>query len=227
MGRFVHFGRQQMIRFTCEACGKSLNVADKLAGKRGKCPGCGGVVNVPGPGAPPPDAQCAASPQPQPPGPQDPLSMMAATAPAPPPRTAASPADRLDCDTKTVLRPLYRAKGWLMFSGILVIIGGGLYMVMAVLGLMAQVAARGQGPQLLLPLLFVLIGGVALWIGIMAVQASASFAKAARSGSRASARRATGKLAALITTVAVVQLIGVVLGVAGFGIAMAVGMARF
>lgn len=28
-------------------CGKSLNVPDKLAGKKGKCPACGAVLNIP------------------------------------------------------------------------------------------------------------------------------------------------------------------------------------
>jgi biopolymer transport protein ExbD len=38
-----------MIRFRCDGCGKQLKVADSLAGKRGKCPRCGAVVNVPKP----------------------------------------------------------------------------------------------------------------------------------------------------------------------------------
>ncbi len=38
-----------MIRFRCDGCGKHLKVADSLAGKRGKCPRCGAVVNVPTP----------------------------------------------------------------------------------------------------------------------------------------------------------------------------------
>jgi len=35
------------ITVKCEACGKTLKVKDELAGKRGKCPGCGAVVHVP------------------------------------------------------------------------------------------------------------------------------------------------------------------------------------
>ncbi len=34
------------IRVECD-CGKSLNVPDKLAGKKGKCPACGAVLNIP------------------------------------------------------------------------------------------------------------------------------------------------------------------------------------
>ena len=35
------------ITVECEYCGKVLHVKDRLAGKRGKCPGCGHVVKVP------------------------------------------------------------------------------------------------------------------------------------------------------------------------------------
>ena len=35
------------IRFKCGECGRVLNVKDGLAGKKGKCPGCGGVIEVP------------------------------------------------------------------------------------------------------------------------------------------------------------------------------------
>jgi hypothetical protein len=34
------------IHVECD-CGKSLNVPDKLAGKKGKCPACGAVLNIP------------------------------------------------------------------------------------------------------------------------------------------------------------------------------------
>ena len=34
------------IRFNCQ-CGRELNVKDAMAGKKGKCPGCGAVINVP------------------------------------------------------------------------------------------------------------------------------------------------------------------------------------
>ncbi len=53
------------IHVECD-CGKSLNVPDKLAGKKGKCPACGAVLNIPAKGgdeelememsAPPPKA---------------------------------------------------------------------------------------------------------------------------------------------------------------------------
>jgi hypothetical protein len=35
------------IKFPCPKCEKPLRVKDELAGKRGKCPGCGSMVNVP------------------------------------------------------------------------------------------------------------------------------------------------------------------------------------
>jgi len=35
------------IRLTCPECGKELSVRDELAGRRGKCPGCGGIITVP------------------------------------------------------------------------------------------------------------------------------------------------------------------------------------
>ncbi len=36
------------IPVTCEACGKSLKVPDKLAGKKAKCPKCQEVIRIPG-----------------------------------------------------------------------------------------------------------------------------------------------------------------------------------
>jgi len=35
------------IGFACIGCGKELTVRDELAGKKGKCPGCGMIVSVP------------------------------------------------------------------------------------------------------------------------------------------------------------------------------------
>lgn len=40
------------IPVTCPSCGHQTNAKDSAAGKRGKCPKCGGIVQVPG--APPP-----------------------------------------------------------------------------------------------------------------------------------------------------------------------------
>jgi len=37
-----------VIKFACSKCGKPIRVDDKHAGKKGKCPGCGEVVVVPG-----------------------------------------------------------------------------------------------------------------------------------------------------------------------------------
>lgn len=39
------------IRFSC-ACGKAFHLKDELAGKKGKCPQCGEVLNIPHPPAP-------------------------------------------------------------------------------------------------------------------------------------------------------------------------------
>lgn len=36
------------IPVTCEACGKSLKVPDKLAGKKAKCPKCREIIRIPG-----------------------------------------------------------------------------------------------------------------------------------------------------------------------------------
>ena len=36
-----------MISFQCPACGKKLKVKDEFAGKKGKCPKCGNVINIP------------------------------------------------------------------------------------------------------------------------------------------------------------------------------------
>ncbi|MCE9583535.1 MAG: hypothetical protein K8T20_13700, partial [Planctomycetes bacterium] len=42
-----------MIELSC-SCGKKINVPDTLAGKKGKCPGCGSVIEVPAAPPPPP-----------------------------------------------------------------------------------------------------------------------------------------------------------------------------
>ena len=36
-----------MIKFSCDNCGYKIGAKDEKAGKRGKCPGCGGVIVVP------------------------------------------------------------------------------------------------------------------------------------------------------------------------------------
>ncbi len=36
-----------MISFACAGCGKQVKVKDELAGKQGKCPGCGQAITVP------------------------------------------------------------------------------------------------------------------------------------------------------------------------------------
>lgn len=42
------------IKFHCAACGRRLAVPKNLAGRRAKCPECGGAVQIPGASAPPP-----------------------------------------------------------------------------------------------------------------------------------------------------------------------------
>jgi hypothetical protein len=42
------------IEFNCPSCGYSIKAPDKGAGRKGKCPGCGGVVTVPAVSASPP-----------------------------------------------------------------------------------------------------------------------------------------------------------------------------
>jgi hypothetical protein len=54
-----------MIRVSCPSCGKSLRIADELAGKRGRCPGCNSAIRIPV--APAPDSKPARQPPPPPP----------------------------------------------------------------------------------------------------------------------------------------------------------------
>lgn len=44
-----------MIQFKCQRCGSSIKVADNLAGKKGKCPGCKETIEVPRPSSSPAD----------------------------------------------------------------------------------------------------------------------------------------------------------------------------
>jgi hypothetical protein len=43
------------IKFACEDCGKTYEVPDNLAGKKGRCKACGHVFHIPVPGGPPTD----------------------------------------------------------------------------------------------------------------------------------------------------------------------------
>src|SRR5262245_4400963 len=61
------------------ACGKTFAVKDEFAGRRAKCPGCGGVLTIPG-GAEVPVMAAAAPPPPPPP------PMARQSAPPPPAR---------------------------------------------------------------------------------------------------------------------------------------------
>ncbi|GAH58359.1 unnamed protein product, partial [marine sediment metagenome] len=42
----------EMIRFTCQHCGEPVRVPDTSGGKKGRCPFCKGVAEIPGPSAP-------------------------------------------------------------------------------------------------------------------------------------------------------------------------------
>jgi len=50
------------ISVQCTQCGKTLKVPDTMAGKRGKCPGCGAVIAIPGAGGMQPAASSAPAP---------------------------------------------------------------------------------------------------------------------------------------------------------------------
>ena len=79
-----------MIRFACDGCGKTINVAATAAGKRGKCPGCGTSVLVPTP-APMPVESRKKSPPPVPPSAARPAPIRASAVPLPPTSPQQSP----------------------------------------------------------------------------------------------------------------------------------------
>src|SRR5262249_57081102 len=73
------------IKFSCPHCKCTMTVADALAGKRGKCPKCKGVISVPAPApVPPPPVLNKPNPAPAPPIPGPTGNGMPAP-PAPPP----------------------------------------------------------------------------------------------------------------------------------------------
>ena len=43
-----------MIRFTCEHCSRNVRVADKFGGKKGRCPYCKEVIEIPAQSEPEP-----------------------------------------------------------------------------------------------------------------------------------------------------------------------------
>jgi len=73
-----------MIRFSCRQCGKGVRVPDTFAGKKGRCPFCKVVMDIPSPtGASPEDALAAlagaadeqdSTPPPRPPSSLDDIS---------------------------------------------------------------------------------------------------------------------------------------------------------
>jgi hypothetical protein len=50
----------------CPGCTRTLRVPENLAGQRGKCPACGGFLDIPGADAPPPEAAYSLQPPPPP-----------------------------------------------------------------------------------------------------------------------------------------------------------------
>ncbi|MCJ7771959.1 MAG: zinc-ribbon domain-containing protein [Desulfobacterales bacterium] len=52
------------MRFNCPKCGKTLKVADEMAGKRGRCPGCKTTVTIPQPDKKPPQVKVQKPPTP-------------------------------------------------------------------------------------------------------------------------------------------------------------------
>jgi len=61
-----------MIQFQCPHCGQKMQVDDAHAGRRGTCPGCKQVVEIPGLAAPQPPAGSAPGAAPGSPGPAEP-----------------------------------------------------------------------------------------------------------------------------------------------------------
>ena len=56
------------IEFGCPSCQQMVRVADAAAGKKGKCPRCGTIVQIPGPAAAAPVVAAAPKPKPAKPG---------------------------------------------------------------------------------------------------------------------------------------------------------------
>jgi DNA-directed RNA polymerase subunit RPC12/RpoP len=67
------------IEFACSSCQQTVRVADAAAGKKGKCPKCGTILDIPNASPTAPGASAAAAPRPKP-------------APAAAPRSAPKPA---------------------------------------------------------------------------------------------------------------------------------------
>ena len=85
--------------------------------------------------------------------------------------------------------PLYNAKGWLKFLGILAIINGALT-ALSIVG--------------------VLIAWLPIWMGVLAVQASGRYRDAIEAGDREAATEASRKLQTAITVAGVAALVWLV-----------------
>ncbi len=87
-----------MITFDCDTCGHSVRVKDEFAGRKGKCPKCGAVLQIPG-DAPEPEpvtAESASEATPVAPPvradePPDPLAQLAQSAARPAPKRPTAP----------------------------------------------------------------------------------------------------------------------------------------
>jgi DNA-directed RNA polymerase subunit RPC12/RpoP len=73
------------IEFACSSCQQTVRVADAAAGKKGKCPKCGTILDIPNASPTAPGASAAAAPRPKP---------APAAAPKPAPKPAAPAASK-------------------------------------------------------------------------------------------------------------------------------------
>jgi hypothetical protein len=95
---------------------------------------------------------------------------------------------------KEVVAPLYGAKGWMKFLGVLMIIYAILIVVMTF----------GIG---------IIIAWLPFWIGLLLFKAAGSVELAATSGSRPALLEAMGKLKTYFTIYGILALIGIIIGV--------------
>lgn len=135
----IHFGADHLhgdaampITTQCVHCQKTLRVPDSLAGKRGKCPECGGVFDIPADGVP---ATAGSSPSPIQAAAPNPVA-------APPPAFSESTGDDFDFSEGArrpmsregaahpdTFRKLYNAMLFLLLGGMAVAFGGAVILV--------------------------------------------------------------------------------------------------
>jgi hypothetical protein len=122
-----------MIEFHCEACGAPVRIGDEFGGKKGRCPSCGAVIDIPAQSDP---AVAKAAPAPAPgPTPQSPAPMPPQPAPAAAPAFAPLPG----APRPRMVVPRY---GGVTFLGYMFICMG---ILMCVMGLLVFLAAAIGG----------------------------------------------------------------------------------